>query len=127
METAFAIVNDKVRRNAVNAILDLPLEQYLVVIKRRGKTNEQRSYWHKCLDVMCKETGYELIELKTIIKRQVFGVKTFTTRKGEVMERDVSSEELSTKDYSLLIDRTILLAQTAGIALPHPADYGLER
>jgi len=126
MEQTYLIVSDQIKTNAITAIVGLEVGRYEVCIRRKGKTPPQRRYWHKCLSVMCEGTGYELIELKTIIKRQVFGTKSFTTRLGDIIERDISSEELSIDDYGKLIDRTITLAAMAGIPLPDPAIFGME-
>ncbi len=127
MEASFNIVDDRVRRNAISALLDLELGKYEVVIHESRKTPPQRRYWHLCLGRLVMGTGYTLTELKTIIKRQVFGTVQFETRKGEIMERDISSEELGTKEYSQLIDKTLDLAQLAGVAMPDPTAYGYER
>ena len=127
MERTFLIVSDQVKANALVTVAGLELDKWEVSIRRKGKTPPQRRYWHKCIDVLCRGTGYSLIELKTIIKRQVFGVKTFKDRKGHVYERDISSEELSVEEYGKLIDHTHVLAGMAGVALPHPREYGMER
>lgn len=126
MEASYNIVDDKVRRNAINALLDLELGKYEVVIQETRKTPPQRRYWHLCLSRLVQGTGYTLTELKTIIKRSVFGTVQFKTRKGEIMERDISSEELGVKEYSQLIDKTLDLAQLAGVPMPDPSMYGYE-
>ncbi|MBO0358604.1 hypothetical protein J0X19_11660 [Hymenobacter sp. BT186] len=126
MEQTFIIVNDQVRANAITAVALLPLDKWEVSIKRKGKTPAQRRYWHKCMDMMCEGTGYSLLELKTIIKRQVLGVKSFTTRRGELIEYDYSSEDLTVVEYTKLIEHTLTLADMAKIALPNPRDYGFQ-
>jgi hypothetical protein len=127
MDHTFLIISDQVKANCLVAVAGLELDKWEVVIKPKTKTPPQRRYWHKCISVLCEGTGYSLIELKTIIKRQVFGTKSFTDRKGIVYERDISSEELSIKDYGKLIDHTHVLAGMAGIKLPLPELYGFER
>ena len=123
MEQTFLLVSDLVKTNAITALVGLELNKWEVNIKKKGKTPPQRRYWHKCISILCEGTGYSLIELKTIIKRQVFGTKSFTDRKGIVYERDISSEELSIEDYGKLIDHTHVLAGMAGIRLPEPDEF----
>ena len=84
------------------------------------KTAEQRSFWHVLLGKLGDEIGYTQDEMKQIIKARVYGVKEISVAGLTLNVPAQSTEKLSRKRYSELIDATYRYAGEAGITLPPP-------
>lgn len=73
----------------------------------------QNDYWYKLLDIMAKEIGEDKEYLKQVVKWECAFYKE---HKGRIIYR--SSADLDKKEFGKLIDKTVELAEIAGIRLP---------
>lgn len=122
----FIINSKQVKKNALQAVSEIMGADGLEVIIQRhkeDKTAEQRGFWHLLLKVISDETGYTLVEVKELIKKQLLGTKQITIA-GVTREVTESSEAQKKMDYSKLIEETYRLAAEAGIQLPNPRYNG---
>jgi len=125
MSNTFIITSENVRRNCLNALLDAPIGSEVNIGPKR-KTPPQRRYWHLILGITADAYGDDVERLKYLIKKNVLGVDKWRDQKGNLQERVLSSEELTAKDYSKLIDYTKIVAGHLNCRLPDPSFYGLE-
>jgi len=126
MEQTYILANDRVKANCITAIAMLG-EGWSVSIKKPGKTNPQRSYWHMAIGIIAEYTGYTKEQTKYMIKEAVLGLETWKDNRGKVHTMVKASETLTKEDYSRLIDYTILAANKIGCVIPSPLEYGLDR
>ena len=126
MEATYIIKNDRVKANCLTAVASIP-DGWVVSIRKPGKSNAQRSYWHMAVGLLGEHSGYTLEQAKYLIKEAVLGVEKFTDKKGKDHYLVPSSESLSKEDYSRLIDYTLIAAGKVGCVIPPPHIYGLER
>jgi len=108
---------------AVSEIMGDDNMEVIIQKHRENKTVEQRGFWHFLLKIIGDETGYTLIEVKELIKKQLLGTKEIKIG-GVVREVTESSESQTRMDYSKLIEETYRLAAEAGIQLPNPKYNG---
>lgn len=127
MESTYIVRNELVKRNLINAILDLPIGDWKVEIRKASKTPPQRNLWHKYVSVLAEFTGYTKEQMKHMLKQNVLGLETWKDRKGKTYTAVPSTEQLSKEDYSRLIDETIMIAGKINCDLPPATMYGLER
>ena len=85
------------------------------------KTDAQRNYWHKLLQMLGDHLGYTKGEMKSEIKRIVLGTTTYTGMDGREYEREASSEDEKRHGYSRLIDHTIRIAAENGLSIGEAA------
>lgn len=92
-----------------------PLE-IIVREEDKEKSHDQRKLWHAMLQEFAQELGYWPEEMKQVVKRQFLGAKTIKVG-GKDYEVIPSSEGLTRKQYSELIEFTYALAAEQGITL----------
>jgi len=116
----FIINSKEVKQNCINAVLEIMGgDQMEVIIQKhkKRKTDSQRSYWHVLLAILSDETGYQLGEVKYLVKSTVMGLETVSVG-NKTVEVVQSSEKQDRENYSKLIEATHQLAAEAGIVLP---------
>jgi len=96
-------------------IMQMTLEPY-----QHNKTDSQRNYWHMILGKLGDELGYNLPDIKDLMKIHIMGYEILTGLDGKEIERIPSSEKCKRFGYSKLIDGTVIFAADLGIILPTP-------
>ena len=123
-QATYIIRDNRVRANCLTAVASVP-DGWVVTIRKLGKSNSQRSYWHMAVALIADHSGYTKEQAKHMIKKAVLGIDTWTDKKGNVHEMVPASESLSKEDYSRLIDYTLIAANKIGCVIPSPLEYGL--
>lgn len=123
----YYLTEDRIKDNCCEYIKTLDVNKYQVEIKEISKTDQQRDYWHRLIRTLANEVGYTEKQMKIIIKDQCDMVEEFIDRKGKVRTIELSSERLSKKKYSELIDKTFELAGFANVRLPQATELGLKQ
>jgi hypothetical protein len=116
----FIINSKEVKQNCINAVLKIMGDDKMEVIiqkHKKRKTDSQRSYLHVLLAILSDETGYQLGEVKYLVKSTVMGLETVSVGNKSV-EVVQSSEKEDRENYSKLIEATHQIAAEAGIVLP---------
>ena len=119
------IINSKeVKRNCLDAVMQIKGEEQLeVVIKKhvKNKTQQQRGWFHALCGILANETGYQMGEIKELVKQHILGTTTVAVG-TKVFEVTASSEKQNREMYSRLIEGVYQLGAEAGIELP-PARF----
>jgi hypothetical protein len=102
------------------------------LIKKQAKTEikeirakrsiNQNSYFHLCISFFCNESGYNLTEGKTVLKR-TFGKFMIYDNKGSKFL--TSSADINTEQMTEFIDwiRNVACFDNLGVYVPTPEDY----
>lgn len=125
----YVVKNPTVKQHLMREIMDIkPSSGVVVTITHNSpnKTEAQRNYWHKLLEVLCRETGDSFDDRKDDIKCRVLGLIEKEDKNGIKRYCVPSSERLSSAKYADLITATIMIFQTMGFEYPSPDYYGLE-
>lgn len=99
---------------------------------RRKRSLSQNNLLHKYLSKMGEEIGYELSEVKDLMKLK-FGImvpvldkqgnEVFDPETGEIQERFKSTSDYSTSEMTIFIDKIRQFsAEVLGVILPSPDD-----
>lgn len=115
------ILRDRdLKRKACDAVLDTPTDPiHEITIRpyREDKTAEQRKFFHVLCGLAAKEYHTQPWKVKEAVKLEAFGpVHTTIAGKDYVLTR--SSESLTRKEYSELINTLLAMAAHDGIYLP---------
>lgn len=86
---------------------------------RRSKA--QNRYYHKCLDIICAETGDNHLELHEKLKIELLG-RPYVYKDKEVIIVP-SSTELTTKTFGEYLEKVFKFAAELGIVLPDSKQY----
>ena len=89
----------------------------------KSKTSSQRKYAHMIIGIIAKEVGENPDHLKVKIKHSIGLIEEIYSN-GKVITIEKSTEKLNRKEYSLFIDSIRQIADTVGVVLPEPNDYG---
>lgn len=103
-------------------------KEWQVEIKphKKNKTAQQRSYYHKLLQILSEYCGDTIPELKTRMCFTLGFTHEVTLKDGTViLERD-STEKLGVKKYSTMIEAAQMACMTLELKYPQPDHYGLE-
>ena len=126
METrTIRIVGDLQKFNAIEAIKntepdkDRPMVMTLAPEVKKKSPN-QRDYWHVVVRQLGNELGYTEKEMKSVLKEELLPKITRRRLDGTEFDDVPSTEELSMRDYSDLIDGTLRLAAEQGVILVDP-------
>jgi hypothetical protein len=88
---------------------------------RRKHTDEQRGYYHLCLGIFAKHTGYDKDSLHDVVLSEAFGSREILTPSNRVYRVPTErSSKLNVEAYSELIDTLHRVAAFAGCVLPDP-------
>lgn len=130
----YVIRNAKILGNCVNHIQNLPstkVWQVKITEAKKDLTAQQRNFFHQCVDIIADFNGDEPEDIKMRIKYAVLPLREIIIEehKGFPVKTymvPVSTESLTRKQYSELIDAALLLGSTLGLAMPSPSSQGLE-
>tara|TARA_R110000850_G_C9996087_1_gene467955 strand:+ start:9132 stop:9509 length:378 start_codon:yes stop_codon:yes gene_type:complete len=86
---------------------------------KESKTGEQRSWFHILCGMFGAEIGYTKLQMKRLMLAEVYGTEIVLGK-----EISKSSESLSRKSYSQLIEQTYIKAGEMGVQLPPPRMKG---
>ena len=125
-ESTWYIKNDQIRKNFLAEFQKLPDNEYMVEIKRIGKTIPQRNYWHTIIRMLAKFTGYTEYQTKYMIKEKVLGVEEWTGKNGKKYATVPDSESLNKDEYNRLIDLTLLSAMKIDCPITPKSYFGVE-
>ena len=111
--------------------LMLLLDQYAkegktieVNVVREKRSLNQNAYFHVCIGIFAKETGYTVTEMKKIIYREVdFMNHVKPNLSGELEIFEDSSADLDTLQMTILIDYVRNRALEMGIYIPTVEEY----
>lgn len=104
-----------------------PARNWVVSIEEKkagSKTDQQRRYFHKLLQVFCNETGNDMEQIKMEIKYRVLPLHEVLVN-GMKHLYPVSSENTTVEQYGKLIDSIQLMCQAYNIIYPDPRDLGM--
>ena len=101
--------------NPDGPVMCVRIDEYI-----EDKTAEQRAFWHVLIRKLADEIGFNEDEMKLIIKARLYGVKEIKVAGLTLNVPAQSTERLSKKRYSSLIEATYVYAGEAGITLPPP-------
>jgi len=109
---------DKDRLN--DYIQALPNCRITITMKRYRSPRSiiQNSLWHGLCQIIAHSTGNDLEAVKNAIK-----LKLGLYRKQGSLEIFISSADLDSKEYTVLVDRTYQIAAEMNIVLPNPEEW----
>ena len=122
--------DNNVLQNVIGELGNLnPHKEYQVEIKpyKKNKTAEQRNYFHKLLDLIAEDTGNDSDDLKTRLCFSLGLVKDVTLKDRTVVKHRISTESLTTKQYSALIEAAQIACMSLDIKYPQPEYFGMHR
>lgn len=99
------------------------LNEFEVVLKKKTKSRsiQQNRWWWLCMSIMGEQLGYRREEMHEICKFKFLKRELIDTKSGEVFEYLKSTTELSTTEFSELIESVIQWsAEQFKIVLPMP-------
>lgn len=122
----YRLINEKVRDNLIKEIISLPFNKFEVTIKKIGKTRQQEKYWHKLVGIVADFQGEHPEEMKMKLKYDWLPLREIKTMSGEIYLYPVSTVKLKKEQYTLLIEKTLVLGNILGLKLPRPSDLGYD-
>lgn len=117
-----------IKNRAISFIQSLPSHKvWKISIKEEKKnlTASQRSFFHKCVDIIADHTWDDPEDIKMRIKYAVLPLREITVN-GKIYMIPVSTESLTREQYSQLIEVVLIMGAELGITLPAPQFYGYE-
>ena len=117
---------ESVKANALSFISNLSMDKSVEIIIRRYRkshSDEQRGSFHFLCQVFGDRLGYTKGEIKEMVKKHVYGVRTVHVGSKcfevtESSEVDENGEPRDTLDYGRLIEGIYILAAEVGEILP---------
>lgn len=105
--------------------LNSGLNEFDVVIKKKTKNRSvlQNRWWWACMTILGAELGYRKHEIHEICKFRFLKAEMVNEKTGEVFEYLKSTSDLTTTEFSTLIETVIQWAdETFKVKLPMPND-----
>lgn len=121
--TVFITKNDTIKARAIQEIQNL-LGEWQITIKKPTRSNAANNYFHKLVDIISQYTGEDAETLKLRIKYSVLPLNEITVGEQKHMY-PISTAQLDKKQFSELIEATLLLGANLGLAMPLASFYGL--
>lgn len=118
----FIIRNNAILDNCINHLRGLR-GTWKVSITQAKRTSSQNAYFHALLDIIAPHTPYPPQELKEILKAELIGVQEVAW-KGKKYVLPIPSSSLDQKQYSLLLEKLIMLASELAITTPTKEHFG---
>jgi hypothetical protein len=126
MTGLFILKSDQVTENCISAIRALPKDKaYEVRIAKPGKTSAQRAYWHVLIRLVSQFQGEPEERLKEALKLEWLELHEVKVN-GKVFLMPPSTEDITREQYSLLIEKTLMICSILGIKTPEPSYYGYD-
>lgn len=122
----FNITDQERKDNCKKFIGSLPEgDKWEVVIQERTKqrSKAQNRLYHMWKPYVAKHCGYTLAQMHDEFKYTFIGKETYTTRKGEVRSRPLSTTTLTVKEFAEFLNEIEQAACSLEIKLPIPDDY----
>ncbi len=94
-----------------------------VSIAKQSKSRKAEKYFHKLVGLIADETGVSAKLMKIEIKCRIGLIEKITVNNVEITTV-LSTSDLTSADYSLLISETIKVCQLMNISYPVPEYYG---
>lgn len=89
--------------------------------KKKSRSAQQNRWWWACMAILSNELGYRKEEIHEICKYKFLKRELVDENSGEVFEYLKSTTDLTTTEFSVLIESVIQWAQdTLKITLPLP-------
>lgn len=99
------------------------LKEFEVVFKSKSKhrSTQQNRWWWACINILSNELGYSKDQMHEICKYKFLKHELVDEKTGEVFEYLKSTTELTTTEFSTLIESLIQWsAETFNCVLPYP-------
>lgn len=125
MTHTFKLADDTRLENCIRYLRSLGTKGHVIRIMKPGKTPAQRNYWHNLLEIIAKDQGEDEKDLKERLKYEFLPLHEVRTARGSYMAPP-HTEDLTKEQYSLLIEKTVILAGFLNIVLPDAHYYGME-
>lgn len=122
----YRLINEKVRDNLIKEIMSLPFNKFEVSIKKIGKSRQQEKYWHKLVGIVADFQGETPEEMKMKLKYDWLPLREVKTMSGKTYLYPISTVKLKKEQYTLLIEKTLVLGNILGLKLPRPSDLGCD-
>ncbi len=127
----FYVTKPITKKAVINYISKLPdNKEYKIIITRkvvRRTLPQNRLYWLK-IACICDETGSDKEQVHEEFKRMFLPRKNVKTLSGEIIEKPMSTTELSTKQFTFFIEKIDAFSSSElGIILPNPDDLAWEQ
>lgn len=118
----YNLLNQKELNAAIEYLSYLSAKEKIIEIKevRKSRSLRQNSYIHLTFGIFGMETGYTVVEAKTIYKRYANPEIYVYKKNGVTFLR--SSTELSTKEMTDSIDKWRKYAAENGVDIPAPSN-----
>lgn len=127
MTDVFIIRNQQVFDNCLKTIHAIPRDKaFEIRISEPNKSAAQRNYLHKLIDIVAAYIGERPEDLKDRLKLEWLPLHEVKAN-GQTYLMPPSTEKLTKVQYSLLIEKTLLLCSQLGLVVPDPAYYGYEQ
>lgn len=124
--TTYYLKSQDVLFNLILELQSLPLGKFEVSIKETGRTRRQEKYWHKLVNIVADFMGENRKKFREDLKYYFLGLKEVTSFTGEKYNRLVSTTEITKAEYSILIEKTLMLGAELGLTMPDASFFGLE-
>jgi len=101
------------------------LTEFEVVLKKktRSRSLQQNRWWWLCMSILGEQLGYRREEMHEVCKMKFLKRELVDTKSGEVFEYLKSTTELTTTEFSELIESVIQWsAEQFQIVLPMPGE-----
>lgn len=104
---------------SIESLWEVTIKPYV-----KNKSAAQRRYLHKIIGEWAKESGDSPRRLKVVMKDHcnLYGVETHPVT-GKVITYMKSTESLNVKEYSFLIEQTLIEAAKLGYTFERNNDY----
>lgn len=121
----FLLIDDERKNNAIEFVKSInTYDGYCVEVKpyKRNRSLNQNSTCHMWLDIIVKDTGQGIDDLKDGIKESMgqYDVKTIN---GKDFIKFRSTSKFNTKTMSEFMEAIQMIAAQLGLQLPMPDDY----
>jgi len=120
----FKIINEQVKKNAINEIAALPFGKYQVKIDEIKRSNPQNALYWKWITIIADTLGYDKDELHDAFKRKFIGLDQGVDMFGNLYLMPKSSAKLKKGEFTTYMNKVYAFATSEGIILPQPDYYG---
>jgi len=125
-ESTYHIKSEQIRSNCIAEIQGNEPGGWTVEIRKAGKSNQMRNFFHALCDDIAKHTGYTKEQVKHMIKTKVLGFDVWKDRNGKEYQMVKSSEDCDKDEYNLLINAAYDIAVKMNIPIRPRSYYGVE-
>lgn len=122
----YILIDEQRRQNALDYIkaidISKPIEVFIREYKKRRSISQNNLYW-MWLPILGDHFGETKEEMHETIAAHFLGVTERITRHGHKIVKPISTTTLSTKEFTLYLEKIEALAHRENIKLLMPDDY----